>query len=336
MKRISLFLATIAISFTMIACGGGGAGTVAVVPDSQTVPIVGVAYASPTYAALSEEKSAYDVNNTARKTCGFGYLKQNVSLDTAASNHIAWNVYNSLFGHTETLGTLGFTGADPAQRMQSAGYANGVLYGEVLTAVPSIGTTGLGQSGSTTLLAAPYHLIGLMSGNREVGISVRSGGDLGSGADVMYAGSPPFSQLVVDMASSTSNLPQQQGASDVLTYPCQGVTNTAKSVTNETPNPILYRQLAVQPIGQPVFVQVQAGRTLVITSSSISTTVGSNPVVIATTLTKANDPASELAGNQAMIIPDVPLVANTQYTVTIQGTNNGEVFLKNFTFTTGN
>ena len=339
------YLVSTAVLAALAACGGGGGGggasttTItggnANASQNTTVPIVTVAPSAPTYAPSSEELAAYNAINTARTTCGFGYLQQNTLLDTAALNHITWMVDNNTLSHYEVANTPAYTGVLPANRFTSAGYTNLVNVGEDIATLSNTARTGYGLTGTRQLLAVPYHLTSLMQGNREIGLSVKTGGALASGADITYSGATANVFLVADMASSTTLQTQQQSASAVLTYPCQGVTGTAYQMTNESPSPIPARNFASSPAGQSVFVQVAAGQTLVITSSSIVTTIGSNPVPIAVTLTSANDPNGMLTANQAVILPNVPLATNTEYTVTVQGTNNGALFLVNFTFTTG-
>lgn len=327
----------------LTACGGGSGGSAtsentptASQPVSQpSVAIITAAPPTPTYAVGSEELAAFDQINLSRSKCGFGTLRQNQAIDMAVLNHVTWESENSTFSHYETPNTTGFTGADPGARLNYAGY-KWTSFGEVMSGLPVALKAGFGLHGMRLLLAAPYHLMGLMQGSREIGISVKTSGPTGSGTDIPYPSAASATWLVADMGSNVATFPfQVQSTTDVLTYPCQGITNTVTKLENESPNPITNRNLSTTPIGQPVFVQVAAGQTLSITTASIVTTIGSNPVLVAKTLTAANDDNHMITGNQAIIIPDAPLAANTEYSVTIQGTNNGAMFLKSFTFTTG-
>ena len=333
----------------MVGCGGGSGGStgsgatppgapgntvVQPVTQTGTVPIIAAAAPTPTYSGVSEEMAAFNQINLSRSTCGFGTLRQNTKIDSAALNHVTWMAENNSFSHTETAGTTGFTGDTSAARFNYVGYS-WTSSSEVMTGLPVANKAGFGLFGTRNLLGAPYHLMGYMQGNSEIGISIKTSGPNGSGADIAYPGAATATWYVADLGSSATYPMQSQTSTDVLTYPCQGVTNTITKIQNESPNPITNRNLATTPIGQPVFVQVAAGQTLSITTSSIVTTIGANPVLIAKTLTAANDDIKLITANQAIIIPDAPLAANTQYTVTIQGTNNGSMFLKSFTFTTG-
>lgn len=166
-----------------------------------------------------------------------------------------------------------------------------------------------------------------------MGISVMSGGPIGSGADFTFAGAASESYIVVDMAAS-GNVPKQvQSPNDVLTYPCEGITGTNWQLQGEVPSPIPSRNLVVAPIGHPIFVQAIDGNTLTVTSASMTGPLGS--VALLPTMTSVNDPNSHLLPNQAIILPNAPLTPNKSYAVKIVGTNNGVAFTKNFTFATG-
>jgi hypothetical protein len=328
----------------LVACGGGGSGG----GSTSSTPSSSVVVSSPAVVATSvdivtnappspsgygvEELAAFNRFNGHRTQCGFGYLAPNAALDTSAANHLNWMVANNTVSHSEISGTTGYTGSTSQARMIAAGYASGTQYGEVLTGGTGIAKTGFGVKGARILLAAPYHLAGLMASHRDIGISLKSGGNLGSGADVTYAGSAAVTWLVADMAASSTNLHQLQNGSEVLTYPCQGITDTDYEVRAESPNPVPGRDLSTQPIGHPIFIQALKGRTLVI--SSVTMTGPSGTVPLLTTMTSANDPNSVLGSHQAVVMPSAPLAANTSYTVTITGTQSGFSFNKNFIFLT--
>ena len=326
----------------LTGCGGGGGGgsssaapaggtpTYTAPTTNASVPVVATGASATTYTG--EELAAYNWFSTNRQTCGFGLLQQNAQLDTAARNHIVWMVNNNTFSHYEVAATAGFTGVTPWDRMAAAGYS-GVQFGEILAGISTSNKTGFGLKGARNLLVAPYHLMGAMQGNREIGVSVKSGGPIGSGADYTAAVTANESYLAVDMAASHALLPQVQRSTDVLTYPCQGVTGTAYALTAESPNPVPSRNLAVNPIGQPVFVQLLAGNVLVITSVSVTGPAGA--VALLPTMTASNDPNQELLANMAIIMPSAPLSPSSAYSVFITGTNNGVGFSRSFGFSTG-
>jgi len=326
------------------ACGGGGGSS----SSSTTPPTSSVVTPSPSVVASSvdivntaptaptgygvEELAAYNRFNNHRSQCGFGYLTQNTALDTSAGNHLRWMVANNTVSHTEVLGTTAYTGSTAQSRMIAAGYLSGTQFGEVLTGGSFVAKTGFGVTGARLLLAAPYHLLSLMGSNRDIGIRLQSDGAPSTSADITYTGSSTVTWLVADMAASVSRPVQLQTSNEVLTYPCQGVTDTDYEVRAESPNPVPARDLSVQPIGQPVLIQALRGRVLVISSVTLTGPLGS--VALLPTMTSSNDPNSILASNQAMVMPSAPLSANSTYTVAVSGTQGGVVFSKSFSFTT--
>jgi hypothetical protein len=338
MNRNLLSILAVSLAVLLAACGGGGGSgtgsTTTPTPSDPFIPsTITVATTIPNYTG--EELAAYNTLNNARTTCGFGGLNQNTLLDTAAQNHNFYMATNNVFGHGESAGLPGFTGANSFNRAIAAGYP-AVTLSENIAAKFGVAVTktGYGAIGMKGLLAAPYHLNGLMDVDREVGISVRSSGPLGSGADYIVSGFTPAVWLSIS-AGSTLTLPaQKQSSTKVLTYPCNGITGTAYQLDAETPNPVPSRNLAVEPIGQPIFVQVREGRTLVVTSVSVTGPTGP-AVELLPTMTNLTDPNLRLTPNEAIIMPSRPLAPNTSYFVVINGTNNGLPFTESFSFSTG-
>ena len=334
-------LSILALTALLAACGGGGGGgtgtAVTPAPVDPFVPsTITVATTLPTYPGGSEELAAFNTLNNARTTCGFGGLNQNTVLDQAALNHNFYMATNNVFGHGETPGLPGYTGSNSNDRATAAGYPlarqsfSENLAGNWGSAVTK---AGFGAVGMTRLLSAPYHLEGLVGPHREVGISVRSSGATGSGADYIVSGFLPGAWLS-SSSGSTSTLPaQRQSSTDVLTYPCQGITGAAYQLRDETPNPVTPRNLLTNPIGHPIFIQLLLGRVLVVTSVSVTGPAGS--VALLPTMTYANDPNFLLSPHQAIVMPNLPMTPNTTYSVVINGTNNGTPFTRSFTFSTG-
>ena len=340
MNRNLLSLSTLAGALTglLVACGGGGGGAGTTVTPAPTDPFIpstiSVATVLPTYPGGSEELAAYTMLNNARTTCGFGGLNQNAQLDAASQNHNNYLALNNMVGHFETSGLPGFTGVTAQERAIAAGYSEQLSYDENLSYTSYESKIGYGQAGMRRLLSAPYHLSGLVDLHREVGINVTSSGPTGSGADVIVSGSfAPAVRLAVSLSSRSAFPVQRQSSTDVLTYPCAGITGTAYQLTGEDPNPVTPRNLATNPIGQPILVQVLLGRTLVITSATV--TGPSGAVALLPVMTQANDPNGRLNSNTAVIMPDLPLQPNTSYSVVINGTNNGAAFTRSFSFSTG-
>lgn len=323
MKCFRQAVATASVSVVLATWGAASVASETSETNAATQAAAIVVTPPPASTYAGEDLAAYNAVNTARSLCGFGYLRQNLAIDKAVSDHMIWMENNNTFSHFGAPSTPGY---DLGSRLRAAGY-NYAHAGEVMAQRSGANKDGWGLRSVRNLLAAPYHLLGLLDSSREIGVSVRSAGASGSGAG-------RFVSTVIDLAASFALPPQMQGPQDVLTYPCQGITRTAYQLTNESPNPIPGRNLLTSPIGQPVFIQVRPGQTLVISTASIVTITGAKPVPLAAALTSASDPNHKLAPHQAIIIPNRPMAPDTQYTVTINGTNDGTQFTRQFTFTT--
>lgn len=336
------------LGMLLAACGGGSSDSEpsatfpiqgAVAPPVSTTPSI-VTSVSPTlpYPAGSEELEAYTLLNAERDRCGFGLLAKNLSLDAAAKAHADYQIINFVSSHLENASQYpeGFTGNDPDARVKAQGYAD---LGEVTdefafftSSSPVQSKLGIGKLGIRALLNAPYHLNGLMSGYRDVGIAVRSNEDTGRGARGVL--------LQINAAFTKSAGPQLLGNSAVQTYPCEGATGVNRQLTNETPNPVPGRDLSTSPLGSTVYVGVREGNRLTITGAAMTHSATGVSVALRAPITSANDPYGPCQSgcfktHQAYVVPDAPLAPNTRYTVMISGTNNSTPFSRTFSFETG-
>lgn len=336
-KQLSMVLAATALA-TLVACGGGGGGSPTSAPAASTSPAgssIVVSVAAPLYASGSEELAAFTLLNAERQRCGFGQMAQSVQLDAAAKAHADYQIVNNLFMHDENLSThpTGFTGADAAARVIAQGYTGAGAVADEITVLSGTSVkTGMGEGGIRALLNAPYHLNGLMSGYRDVGISVRSNVDVGAAAAAVF--------MQINAAYKASVGPQLMASSDVLTYPCNGTAGVNRQLSNETPNPVPDRDLRINPLGSTIYVAVLDGNTLAIASASMVKTSTGQFITLRTPITATNDPHGPCASgcfksHQGYVAADAPLEANTSYQVSINGTNNGNSFSRTFTFTTG-
>jgi hypothetical protein len=290
---------------------------------------------SSSYAAGSEELGAYNLLNFERQRCGFGTLVQSVQLDAAAKGHADYQIINNVLTHEQDKARYpdGFTGTLPSDRVLAAGYtAAGGVTDEIVGYFGTSQKTGLGAEGIRGLLSAPYHLRGLVGGYRDVGVSVRSNMDVGISSPMVY--------LQLNAAYKASAGLQLVAADSVNTYPCEGSVGVNRQLSNETPNPVPGRDLAVNPLGAVVYVGVREGSQLVITNSSMLEVPTGRLVALRAPVTAANDPyAPCLEGcfkaHQAYIAADAPVLANTSYQMAVTGTNNGTPFSRTFTFVTG-
>lgn len=329
MKTRNFFLLLTAVALAgLTACGGGGdAG-----PAAPAAAPVNTASALPS-AAGSEDLAAFTLLNAEREHCGFGKLAQNAQLDAAAKAHADYQVINSVISHLEVSGKPGFTGASPTNRIAAAGYADaGANADEIAGFIGTSQKAGLGEPALRNLLNAPYHLQGLMSGFRDVGLSVRSSADTGAGSATVL--------LQINAAYKRSAGPQLFAGTEVHTYPCEGTSGVNFKLANEEPNPVPGRDLSTTPLGSSVYVAVRAGNVIGISSASMVQISTGQQVTLRAPVTAANDPygpcsAGCFQSHQAYVAADAPLQPNTAYQVTINGTNNSVGFSRTFTFSTG-
>lgn len=340
-------LALLALAALLSACGGGSDGDSALsaappaqaaAPASPNASLIITPGAPPTYAPGSEELAAYTLLNAERGRCGFGLLAASAPLDAAARAHADYLLINNLNSHLENASQFpeGFTGADPAARVRAKGYTDlgGVTdeFAFFTSSRPPLSKRGIGVLGIRGLLNAPYHLNGLMTGYRDVGIAVRSNEDTGKGQEGVF--------VQINAAFTASTGPQFPGSSDVQTYPCEGTSGVNRQLTNETPNPVPGRDLRTAPLGSTVYIAVRQGNRLTITRAAMTRAATGEAVALRTPVTSANDPYGPcLTGcfgpHQAYVVPDAPLQPDTAYTVMLGGTNNGTAFSRSFTFSTG-
>ena len=339
--------AALACALLLGACGGGG-GSVApssspnigpapsVPPSVYQAPAVALVASVPTpaYPVGSEELAAFETLNAVRSHCGFGLLAQNLKLDAAAVGHADWLIRNGYDGHYQDATLPGFTGVTPMDRGASSGYGqpSDVSVTNLLAGShgPGASKAGYGKKSVYMLLNAPYHGVGMLSGALEVGVAVRDHHDVGSPVG-------PRVQSDFDLGYRYATGSQEPAADAVLTFPCEGSTDVDRDLTNEDPNPVPGRDLAVQPLGTSVIVRVRRGQMLKITRASMTETLTGKVVALRAPVSTAhgNDPHGSLDIWEAYVAADRPLLPRTQYSAQLEGTNDGRVFSRSFTFTTG-
>lgn len=335
MKKFGL----LAVALCLTACGGGGGGGAS--PSGLgTLGTGGVNVpAPPVYQASSidnsvttytttepEVKNAFDRLSAERSQCGFGALRQSQSLELAARNHADWQNLNNYTSHSEISGTLGYTGVTPLERTAYAGYA-GVDVSEGLTRyVGRTSKSGMGESESRTLLLAPYHMLAMLRGTRDVGIAIRNSVDVNASVGGVVT--------EFELGYLPSDGKQLPSSSDVLTYPCDGVIGTRYKLTSETPQVEASRNYITNPTGQPIYVVVREGNNLTVSSASVVNALTGSSIATKS-LTYSNDRNGMLRPNEVLVIPDVALEPSTPYAVVLTGSNSGVAFTRSFSFTTG-
>jgi len=266
-----------------------------------------------TYVGGSALADAYTELDTARWHCGFGLLAQSPQIDTAAAAHSAYMAMNSIYSHSETAGMPGFTGASVWEREAAAGYPLG-FPAETIAAAPTGGT---GGDAVRSLLAVPYHAMGLIDGYRDVGLG--------------WSTVNGFGTLTVDMATRAGQVNQQPAG--VATYPCAGIVDAIAVAPGESPSPFPSNPTATW--GQPITVRGPVD--LAIRSASITGPSGAVQILAIYGDGQTVDPNYNntfFTQGKAVIIP-APLVPGTTYSVTIAYIAAGASGQSNFTFTTG-
>lgn len=368
----AIFLATTAAVITgLTACGGGGGGggsanTFTASCSDGTTKTSSVSQAdaqsqcstastalstnTPTANYASTEKlNVFNQLNADRLRCGFGSVQQNLKLDVAAQGHADYLALNNVtVGHTQTVGNLGFTGTTIADRFTAAGYqysfgsevvgikAYGTWYSTNNTSpYPYSATAASAMNSFRVLYATVYHLIGLMDGQRDMGIGVSTRDTSGGG----YTSA--LKLVVIDQGTQTGQANQQFASDAVQTFPCEGISGLNPLFGAETPDPFPNVDHNTTAYGQPVYVTTAPGTTVTLTTGTITLRGGS--AVPTTQLTRANDPQREILSNQVLLVPTVGLASNATYDVLLIGTNTGLVtptnptgsFTRSFSFQTG-
>lgn len=336
MLKMTKAVASMAVLASLGACGGGGGSdsspsTPAPVasptpaPTGPTVIAANLVTSVPAFTGSDTDRTAaYTKLNAIRGTCGFGLLAQNAQLETAAAHHANYIEGNfvahpEVFGHVENAAYPGFTGAQPHDRNLAASYGDS-SQSEDLVGVAA-GSTTPQADGVGALLQAGYHTKYLVG---------QGAYDMGVAAKVVPLGGV----TVIELGSKVSLL-QDISSTDVSTYPCAGITvkTSPLGIGRETPDPLPARDYSSRPVGQPIYVRVRVGQTLAISSFTVVSATGTN-IAQAALLSQANDPNKILSSNEVLFYPDTPLAAGAQYTVTINGTNNGVTFTRTVAFNT--
>ena len=154
-----------------------------------------------------------------------------------------------------------------------------------------------------SLLAAPYHAKALLD-RRMV--------DTGTGFATYspYGFDPKLARghvLVMNGGISPSGQVNPKVRKGVLTYPCNNQEGLSQALYNESPNPFGdTRNLAVNPIGQPVYI-IDSDATKIEVSNVVFTDTDRNIDVPVQILDSNNDPhkntGSAMKPNEAFIMP---------------------------------
>jgi hypothetical protein len=315
----------------LAACGGGGGAPVT---------------ATATYVAGSAEQGAFNLLQAARTSCGFGAVTRNSQLDAAALAHAKYLVDlsfasgTSILQHSETLGDPGFTGADHGARAYEQKYFYGAL-AEILEATswdyseqpnfPSMEERG--ANSMRNLMNTVYHLSGAMYEGHDVGMGAYM--DTKKITSTTWREEYRFGALVGYRHTTT---PIMLGVGQVATYPCASSSNIPPSFAPayESPNPFPNYTSSSHLVGPPIYVKVDAGQTLALTSYNIRLKNGAAVPTVLIDFAYDQRVAKEVGLHEAFVVPNVALTPSSTYQVSLDGNINGITFpTRNFEFSTG-
>jgi uncharacterized protein YkwD len=277
-----------------------------------------------TYAPNSQELAAFNFVNERRASCGFGLLKQDSRLDSAALAHAKYVAVPSTaaVSHTEskTVSPSLFTGVNPLDRALAQSYPASLPYVDEDFAAGFLTEPNFAETLTSDLMNAPFHLVSMLRANRDVGIGVHSA--------ERGLGSLPFRSVVFKMSTSVAT----QEPADVQTFPCQGSIVPGTFSGAELPEPFPGRNYAASPMGSPIAVMAKTGATLVLNSYSVRHQ-GSNQELALNVLSSLNR-SLNIRGNEVVLMPDMPLASGQTFDVSLNGTLNGVSWSKVFSFST--
>lgn len=317
---------------------------------------------SESHGLNTSELEVFNRLNQRRESCGFGGLNANDELKKSADNHANYLLYmnkNSTAafqGHYETpvddysgIKNPYYSGYQVKDRVQATNNmgtkAQAVNYNyqvlaENLSAlsfnqayVDVYDDKQIALKGINGLLAAPYHMASLLSPSfMEVGISygrdtLKKPLTSTDGSSMLGYGS------VLELVLATPYGKVTKAPTTVLNYPCNDLVGTQYELTHESPNPFGEngRDLAKNPIGQPIYILGQA--PISVTNYKMTDAAGNNVELKA--LTQQNDPNKLLLDNQVILLPLKALKPSQLYQVTYTVSQSGGTpETKSFSFMT--
>lgn len=355
--KISSTLSIVAIACALAACGGGGGGGGSdsgnsnagagngggTTPKPETPTETYPSDAQPgNYADVNRAK-IFDIINKNRVTCGFGALKQNSLLDTASAGHANYLQLNETISHTQVNTNTGFTGADLLARATAAGYQASTI-GEIVSNENSgslfAGTSPSGIETSPNLPSGEARIKGLFSSVYHLSAAASEWVEMGVGFSVSGNKTPIagetayYGVAVVNFGVPAGTSTPVYTGGKVRSFPCNGTTGVSPLFGPESPSPYPSRDFNASPMGTPVYFKAAYGGSIEIKTAEMVQVSSSAPV--ATRILNSTDDVNKLlAIGEAFVIPDKPLLANTQYRITVSGTSDGKPLNEVFVFSTG-
>lgn len=324
MKKYMRLVPSLLAACVVVACGGGGG-------DSEAAPAMPVAASAATGDLVAAPADAAAVAlatlNTERERCGFGSVRRHAALDTAAGWHATYLKQRFLEGrpasHLQDPALSAFVATTPAERVLKAGYAYAAT-GEYLSFAPLAGTAAPGDALVRAMLATVYHLVGMLDGNRDVGVAVTL-------ADAAPQG---FRQAILAWETGTPSGSRPTEPAGLLTYPCAGSSGLQPFMYGESPDPFAGLGFVAGPgVGHPLYLRAPAGTQLRLAVAQL-THVGTGRPVAVQLYHASDDAQRQLGGHQAFVIPREALEQGASYRVQLQGSIDGVPFTRDFSFGT--
>lgn len=263
--------------------------------------------------------------NLRREKCGINALLPKAEIKSAVDNHGLYinhllanlptqvlrphfnpHVETAILGVEKFSGTNNpyFKGRSDLDRVRAAGYA--VSEGNITENIAlssrdnnlgiQVANEQIALSMLNGLLAAPYHQRSLMDGRLKYG-------------DASFSTYVPFGKqgktsrgyILNTIATTDGRIDLPRG---LVTYPCEGTTGTSTALYHESPNPFAggQRDLRINPIGQPIWINHPTANNIVVTNVKFFDTQR-NISLKTHELTKDNDPNKRLRANEMFIIP---------------------------------
>lgn len=269
-------------------------------------PVVGPAITAPggkaCPGATTDAVEVRDAISRVRAMVGLPAVDCATPLATAAGAHASYLAQNGEFGHTESKGRPGFTGASVGDRVGAAKF-DGETDGEVLSS--QVGAASIDSEFG--YLNSVYHRAMLL----RIETTTYGYGSSSAGS-------------VIDLGRPDDAHQQAQR----VVWPPDGATNvpTTFHSASETPNPVAPLQVAGSPIS------LVTGHALV---AVVGVLMGPEGPVDAVLITSKNDPAKLVRTSEAHLVPKQPLAPNTTYVAHFGFLDASQAVTLKTTFTTG-
>jgi uncharacterized protein YkwD len=322
------WIASALAALLVAGCGGGGESS----PSNGSSGSSGSGNTPGSTAAISEAGAPAATGDTAtdglnwfnfrRRQMGLSQLARTTLIDKAALNHSNYQAQNNVLSHDEVAGKTGFTGvklydssAPRSSRLGAVGYSftgSTIAYGEVISKTGDAS----GFNAAEALIAAIYHRFVVF----EPLFQQAGGGSVQASDGYVY--------FTTDFTAN--GISGGLGSGRLLPYPFSGqqYIPTVFYPYQEEPNPL--PDAGRNPVGYPVSVHADNGRTIRVQSFTIAPRGGAT--LPSKLLSSATD--IETGPSTAAIIPLSVLQSQTVYDVRFAGSVDGVAANLSWSFTT--